>query len=284
MMATDKRTPKWRNALNWTVASFAVLFVYTLGASALIQEGPIGAMSDAGPAIAIIVTSVLAGSVLVGFSYRNRPFNRWNLGSFLVLTALTIAAFLLVRWALADKVSLKALGPSVAVPLVFGFVLAIIAIMGLLFAAAAQARLGVLPPEQAEMLREQGRVLPYSLLVIAAMGLTLVLLSLAGPDGIVTPGIALAGVAILLGIEIVLTFAIWPRIDELSQTLSRETGNAAYYLIVVLGGGWAILAHLGFVPAPAPLDWLTMLTVIALAASVIAAGRRGLLRQEPAMC
>ena len=283
-MANDKRMPKWRNALNWTVASFAALFVYTLGASALIQEGPMGAMSDAGPAIAIIVTSVLAGSLLVGFSYRNRPFNRWNLGSFLVLTALTIAAFLLVRWALADKVSLKALGPSVAVPLVFGVVLAIIAIMGLLLAAAAQSRLGVLPPEQAEILREQGRVLPYSLLVIAAMGLTLVLLSLAGPGGIVTPGFALVGVAILLGIEIVLTLAIWPRIDELSQTLSRETGNAAYYLIVVLGGGWAILAHLGFVPAPAPLDWLTMLTVIALAASVIAAGRRGLLRQEPAMC
>ena len=121
-------------------------------------------------------------------------------------------------------------------------------------------------------------MLPYSLVVIAAMGLMLVLLSLAGPAGPLSPGVALAGVAVLLGIQAGLTLVIWPRIDELSQTLSRETGNAAYYLIVIVGGGWAILAHLGFVPAPAPLDWLTMLTVIMLAASLIAAGRRGLLQ------
>jgi hypothetical protein len=92
--------------------------------------------------------------------------------------------------------------------------------------------------------------------------------------------VALVGVAVLLGIEIALTRMIWPLIDELSQTLSREAGNAAYYLIVLLGGGWAILAHLGFAPAPASLDWLTMFTVIVLAASMIAAGRRGLLRQD----
>jgi hypothetical protein len=155
-------------------------------------------------------------------------------------------------------------------------------LLGLGLTAAAHAGLGLQPRQQVESIVEQGRVLPYSCVVIAALGLTLVLLSLAGPGGVLSPGTALVGAVLLLGIATALSLAIWPRIDELSQTVSRETGNAAYYLIVVAGGGWAILAHLGFVPAPTPLDWLTMLIVIMFAASVIAAGRRGMLRQPAA--
>jgi hypothetical protein len=49
-------------------------------------------------------------------------------------------------------------------------------------------------------------------------------------------------------------------------------------LIVAIGGGWSILAHLCFVLAPTPLDWLTMFTLIMFAASFIAVGRRGLLQ------
>jgi hypothetical protein len=48
-------------------------------------------------------------------------------------------------------------------------------------------------------------------------------------------------------------------------------------LVLALGGGWAMLAHLGFVAAPAPLDWLTMFTILMFVAAFIAAGRRKLL-------
>ncbi len=112
------------------------------------------------------------------------------------------------------------------------------------------------------------------------MGLTLVLLSLAGPGGALSPTIALVAVLVLLGIATVLTVAMWPLLDELPRTMSRETGNAAFYLIVVIGGGWSILAHLGFAPAPTPLDWLTMFTLIMFAASFIAVGRQGLLQER----
>ena len=47
--------------------------------------------------------------------------------------------------------------------------------------------------------------------------------------------------------------------------------------MLAVGGGWAMLAHLGYVPAPAPLDWLTMLTLLMFAASFIALGRRKML-------
>lgn len=277
-MTTDEtRSPKWRNVLTWAAASFAALLGYSVATAAFLQEGPVSPLSGAGPAIGIMLASTLVGSAVVGLSYRRVPFNGRNFVAFVALSALAIGMMLTFRWLLADRVSLEAIGVSAWVALIFGLVLIAVAIMGLLTAAAAHVGLGLLRPEQAELFLEQGRVLPLSLVVIAAMGLKLVLLSLAAPGGPLAPGMALAGVAVLLGIEIGLTRMIWPRIDELSQTLSRESGNAAYYLIVTGGGGWAILAHLGFVPAPAPLDWLTMFTVIVLAASMIVVARRGLL-------
>lgn len=62
----------------------------------------------------------------------------------------------------------------------------------------------------------------------------------------------------------------------MDRTLSHETGSLAFYLVLGLGGGWALLAHLGFAAAPAALDWLTLFIVLLFAASVIAVARRNL--------
>jgi hypothetical protein len=187
---------------------------------------------------------------------------------------------LIKRFALTDTRSLSAMSVSAAIALSLGVVLLLFAIMGLLRLAAAHAPGTALAAEETDTNLEGGRARLYSLIVIAAMGLTLILLSLAGPGGALPPAIALVSVVVLLGIATGLTFAMWPLLDELPRTMSRETGNAAFYLIVVIGGGWSILAHLGFVPAPAPLDWLTMFTVIMFGASFLAVGRRGLLQSR----
>ena len=117
----------------------------------------------------------------------------------------------------------------------------------------------------------------YGLLAIAAMGLTLVVLSLAGPGGPLSPLAALVAVLVLIVIRATLSFKTRPLLDELSNTIGRETGVGAFYLILIIGGGWSILAQLRFIPALAPLDWLTLFTVVLFAASFVAAGRRGLL-------
>jgi hypothetical protein len=194
-----------------------------------------------------------------------------------IVVAFAIVA-LIKRLAFTGSVSLSAMGVSASIASALGVVLLVFAIMGLLRLAAAHAPGPALPSEETDANLEHGRARLYSLIVIAAMGLTLVLLSLAGPSGALSPTIALAAVLVLLGIVTGLTFAMWPLLDELTHTMSRETGNTAFYLIVVIGGGWAILAHLGFVLAPTPLDWLTMFTLIMFAASFIAVGRRGLLQ------
>lgn len=112
---------------------------------------------------------------------------------------------------------------------------------------------------------------------MAACGLWLIVLALAGPGGVLSPAAALAGALLLIAVLTLLGIATWRLSDELVRTLSYETGNMAFYLILVLGGGWAMLAHLGFVAAPAPLDWLTMFTLLLYVASFIALGRRKLL-------
>ena len=198
---------------------------------------------------------------------------------FFISIAVAFAIFALIkRGAFTGTVSLRAMGVSATIALILGMVLLVFAILGLLRLAAAHAPGSALPPEETDANLELGRARLYSLIVIAAMGLTQVLLSLAGPGGALSPTITLVAVLVLLGIVTVLTFAMWPLLDELSRTMSRETGNAAFFLIVAIGGGWSILAHLGFVLAPTPLDWLTMFTLIMFAASFIAVGRRGLLQ------
>jgi len=112
---------------------------------------------------------------------------------------------------------------------------------------------------------------------MVAWGLALVLLAAGGPAGSVSSRIALAGAGTLLAVTVVLTAVIWRHMDELMRSLSNEAGNMSFYLVALPGDGWAVLAHLGFVAASAPLDWLTMLTGLMLLGSFIAVGRRGLL-------
>lgn len=277
-MTHDERMPRWSNTLAWAAAGFVALaaFVLLVGAA---TEGDLTMPSRAWPGVA---AALLAATALVAFSKRHVRFGLKSFASFLFVTALAIAAFLLAREWLIGTVSLEALGRSATVALAFGVMLVAFGLLGLALAALAHTRIGWLPPEQVELIVDQGRTLPYSCVVIAAMGLILGLLAFAVPAGPLAPGTALPAVAVLLAVVTGLSFAIWPRLDELSQTVSRETGNAAYYLILIVGGGWAILAHLGFLPGPAPLDWLSMLVAVMFAASAIAAGRRGMLRHPVA--
>ena len=161
---------------------------------------------------------------------------------------------------------------------VLGCLLIFFALMGSLALASVRSGADFIENEgAAEQMRERGLLHLYSLAWMVPCGLSLIGLSLAGPGGFLSPAPALVGVLLLIAIAIVLSIAVWRMMDELDRTLSQEAGNIAFYLILLVGGGWAMLAQLGFVPGPAPLDWLTMFTVIMFVASFIAVGRRKLL-------
>ena len=69
--------------------------------------------------------------------------------------------------------------------------------------------------------------------------------------------------------------------DEMRRDLSRDATASAFSLLLLIGGGWAMLAHTGLVTGPAPLDWLTMFSVVLLLATFWQAGRRGLMTRGP---
>ncbi len=178
---------------------------------------------------------------------------------------------------LHDSGALGASGPSEQVAAIIG---------GLYVLIAAQIGVGLAVPgigtrflnfEDADEVREQRRMLTLAAAAMAAMGGALVVLALAAPGGIVAPTAALTIALVLIALAGLLTLAQWRQMDELMRGMSQECGNLSFYLVMLIGGGWAMLAHLGRATAPAPLDWLTMFLGLALVAAFIAVARRGML-------
>jgi hypothetical protein len=131
--------------------------------------------------------------------------------------------------------------------------------------------------EDADELREQKRVLTSSGSAMVLWGVALIGLALAAPDGPLPQSAALMLGAGGLVIGTVLAIPSYRHSDELMRAVNLEAGALAYGLVLLVIGGWAMLAHLGYAAAPAPLDLLTLFYVLALVASFIATGRRGML-------
>lgn len=146
--------------------------------------------------------------------------------------------------------------------------------------------LGVLSPrigarflnvEDAEELREQSKILRNSTFGIVAFGLSLILLAFAAPAGPLSPTLVGGSIALLMAIATLTSLQTLKSMDELNASVSRETSVTSFYLMFFCGGGWSVLAHLGFATQLAPLDWLTLFAAAMLAAAFWVSGRRGLL-------
>lgn len=275
-MANDKSAPRWRNFAAWSGigAVFYLLVVWAI--TSLRHEDGLGAMVRSREVAATVGLVLVFTAALVGFTSWNRPINARTLGGFAIGNAVAITACLLVMWSFGTGAFGEA-GASEAAALAVGAVFLIIGVF--IAAGLANPTFGAryLNVEDASDLREQRPLLWRSAGGMVSWGLALILLAAAGPSGPISPTTALSGTGALLVIGLAFTIAAWRVMDELMRRLSTEAGNISYYLIALAGGGWATLAHLGFVAAPAPLDWLTMLTGLVLAASFIVTARRGLM-------
>lgn len=129
--------------------------------------------------------------------------------------------------------------------------------------------------EDADELREERKLLAPSAISCLAMGAGLVVLALA-PDRI-NSEFAATLFAIAMVIAIALSRTIMKRADELMRDSMREGAAASFYLAFALLGGWAVLAHLGFVASPTMLTVVTLFYATALLGSFWVTGRRGML-------
>lgn len=163
----------------------------------------------------------------------------------------------------------------------------IAALVGLLYTLMGLAMgIGVASPqlgsrflnvEDADELREQKRMLGWSGVALTLWGVALMALALAAPGGPVPAGVALVigGGGLLVGAA--LSVLVYRACDELMRAINLEAGALSYGLVLLVVGLWAMLAHLGYTAAPAPLDVLTLFYVLVLVASFIVVGRRGML-------
>ena len=135
--------------------------------------------------------------------------------------------------------------------------------------------------EDADELREMKVQLYYSAAGMAAFGLALLVLALSGPDGWIAPEMGAGLTIALLVLGAVLSKLMVRHTDELQQELSRAAMALAFTLMLVFGGGWAILAHTGLLVGPAPLDWVTLFAATLIVAAFWEAGKRGLLTRGP---
>lgn len=276
-MATDKHTPKWRRFVIWSALGTIVCALAKLGVSSLRADGTLGTIFRSQAVSAKVGLALILSAAVVGLSMRNSPPNARNIRNFLIWSAVAIAIAAFARWgfgALGADVALGTMGISEKCAAAMGAVF--VALSLLVMGVRAGARF--VEAERADDLRRHWAELSYAASVTAAWGAALIVLALTQPGGIVPPSAALATALALSAVSGLLCLALWRHMDELKRALSQESTNWAFYLLLAVGGGWAMLAHLGFAARPAPLDWLTMFSGFMLVASFIVTGRRGLLR------
>ena len=284
-MANDEPVPQWRSFVTWGALGAVGYIVAVWGGSSLLNDKSIGELVydllRSKQLAAILGLGLIVATAVAGFTSRKRPVSLRRFRNFVIRDAVVLGAFMLFLWgvgALARAGVLGTMGASERVAAGTGAILVFFAALGTFVTATAQTSANLIDDElAADDMRERGRLFLCSFAWIAACGLLLIVQGLAGPGGVLPPPTALAGALILVAILAVLGFVTRRMSDELVRTLSYESSAMAFHLVLVFGGGWAMLAHLGFVAAPAPVDWLTLFTVLLFAASFIAVGRRKLL-------
>jgi hypothetical protein len=169
-----------------------------------------------------------------------------------------------------------------AVPISAGIAL-FVAVIYLLFgvfvlAGLVNPRLGakVLNVEDADELAEQKTMLVNSGLGMVLCGVALAALALAAPVGPLAAAAALVlGAGGLLG-GLWFGWQAYRGADELMLAINLEGGALSYSLVFAVLGGWGMLAHLGYIAGPQPLDLLTACYVLVLVATYIVIGKRGM--------
>jgi hypothetical protein len=135
--------------------------------------------------------------------------------------------------------------------------------------------------EEADDLRREGGALLLGAVALIAAGVSLIVLSLAGPGRAIPPG---AGAIAALSLNLLALIAAalrWRRLDELNRTVTRDAGYLAFTWLSLGGGTWALLAHLGLAAIPTPLDWLTMIAGSSFLAALVALARKGGFQPAP---
>ncbi|GAA4743511.1 hypothetical protein GCM10023264_05900 [Sphingomonas daechungensis] len=184
-----------------------------------------------------------------------------------------VASLLFFKFVGEPNMDLK--NPSVLIAAACGIVYLLIGLMVALGVAAPKTGAHFLNVEDADELREERPKLRTSAIATILIGVFVLVLAMAG--GGIDNQVALAIAALCLIAVVAVTAAGVKQYDELTWQLTREASAYGFYATLVLFGGWAALAHLGYVPWISPLAFVSLLIILQLLTAFIAVGRRGML-------
>lgn len=155
------------------------------------------------------------------------------------------------------------------------------AVTGLMVAiGAAMPRTGALylNVEDADELREERPKIGWSAAACILIGLFLLALLLSGAEGgLISPAVALAVAGTAGAGAAIISLVSHKKLDELTRQINLEASALTLELALILLGGWAALAHLGFVGWVTPLALISILALLLLVAIFIVATRKGLM-------
>jgi hypothetical protein len=169
------------------------------------------------------------------------------------------------------------LDKSATVAALIGLFYAVIGLFVGLGTASPQIGARFLNVEDADELREQKKVLTLSGVAMTLWGVGLIAIALAAPDGPLPAGVSLAVGSLTILVGTWMSLPVYRASDELMRAISLEGGALSFGLMMLVAGGWAMLAHVGYAAGPAPIDLLSLFYVLLLVASFIVVGRRGML-------
>lgn len=206
-----------------------------------------------------------------------RPNWKKLLLQMLVGAVLGGAATMAVLWAWDD---LDPFNPGQMVAFVTGMIYALMGVMVGAGVIAPVTGAQLLNVEDVEDLRDQRTILGLSsaaCVMIGLLFLTLAAVPAGGTNGPFSREIAATLAGICLAALIVLTLLTNRRVDELTRHISMEASSLAMQSSFVIFGGWAALAHLGFVEWIGPLELISGLALIQLLAIFWVSGKHGLM-------
>jgi uncharacterized membrane protein len=167
-----------------------------------------------------------------------------------------------------DQVIVGGIG---AVYLMMGLIIG----FGLAFPKLGSKMLNV---EDAEEIGDQKHILTGSSTCMVVLGVALVILPMAKPDGAITPLVGFGGLLAALAILVVISIRDWKHYDELILQLSRDAGNFAFCGTAFVLLIWASAAWAGLASAPTPLALVAIISGGFLLAAFLAGARLGLMR------
>lgn len=165
--------------------------------------------------------------------------------------------------------------PSVVLAAACGIIYLLIGLMVAFGVAAPKTGAHFLNVEDAEELREERHKIGTSSFASILIGIFVLVLAMEG--GAIGSQVALVVAALCLVGIVAVTVAGAKQYDELTWQLAQEASAWGFYATLVVLGGWAALAHLGFVAWVSPLAFVALLIFLQLLTAFVAVGRRGML-------